>query len=83
MRPSEFYLRESLVLKGGTQMDSGDRCDSAECGAQALVRAQFAAGPLFFCGHHWRKVAEAATGAAVFVVDEQTVPAETSMLHVA
>ena len=64
-------------------MDAGDRCDRAECGAQALVRAQFAAGPLFFCGHHWREVAEAATRAALFVVDEQTVPAESSMLPVA
>ena len=64
-------------------MDTVDRCDRAECGAQALVRAQFAAGPLFFCGHHWREVAEGATRAALFVVDEQTVPAESSMLPVA
>jgi hypothetical protein len=64
-------------------MDAGDRCDSAECGAQALVRAQFAAGPLFFCGHHWREVAEAATRAALTVVDEQEAPAESSMLPVA
>jgi hypothetical protein len=64
-------------------MDAGDRCDRAECGAQALVRAQFAAGPLFFCGHHWREVAEAATRAALTVVDEQEAPAESSMLPVA
>ncbi len=50
-------------------MDTADRCDRAECGAQALVRADFAPGPLFFCGHHWRVVADAATGAALFVMD--------------
>jgi hypothetical protein len=60
-----------------------DRCDRAECGAQALVRAQFATGPLFFCGHHWREVAGAAAQAALFVVDEQTIPAVSTMLPVA
>jgi hypothetical protein len=64
-------------------MDSGDRCDSAECGAQALVRAEFEAGPLFFCGHHWREVAETATQSALLVVDERTAPAETSVVFVA
>lgn len=60
-----------------------DRCDRAECGAQALVRAQFATGPLFFCGHHWREVADTATQAALFVVDEQTAPAASAMVPVA
>jgi hypothetical protein len=64
-------------------MDPGDRCDRAECGAQALVRADFATGPLFFCGHHWREVAESATQAALFVVDEQETLADSSMLPVA
>jgi len=64
-------------------MDTDDRCDYAECGAQALVRAQFTAGPLFFCGHHWRKVAYAAGQAALHVIDEQTTSAESSMLPVA
>ena len=63
-------------------MDTADRCDRAECGAQALVRADFASGPLFFCGHHWREVADAATRAALFVMDEQTAPDETSLLPV-
>jgi hypothetical protein len=45
--------------------------------------AQFASGPLFFCGHHWRKLADAATPVALFVVDERTDPAESSMLPVA
>lgn len=53
-------------------MDSSDRCDRAECGAEALVRAEFATGPLFFCGHHWREVADTATQAALSVVDERT-----------
>jgi hypothetical protein len=60
-----------------------DRCDRAECGAQALVQAQFATGPLFFCGHHWREVADAAARAALFVVDEQVTPAVRTMLPVA
>lgn len=64
-------------------MDTVDRCDRAECGAQALVRAQFAAGPLFFCGHHWREVAYAAGQVALYVQDEQTAPLEPSMLPVA
>ena len=63
-------------------MDTVDRCDRAECGAQALVRADFAPGPLFFCGHHWRKVVDTATLAALFVVDGRTAAAETSMLPV-
>jgi len=64
-------------------MDTVDRCDHAECGAQALVRADFVSGPLFFCGHHWREVADVATQAALFVKDEQTAAAETSLLAVA
>jgi len=64
-------------------MDTVDRCDRAECGAQALVRADFAPGPLFFCGHHWREVADLATQAALFVMDAQTAANETSLLPVA
>jgi hypothetical protein len=64
-------------------MDTADRCDCAECGAQAFVRADFAIGSLFFCGHHWREVADAATRAALFVMDEQTATDETSLLPVA
>ena len=64
-------------------MDAVERCDRAECGAQALVRAEFAAGPLFFCGHHWREVAYAASRAALSVLDEQTALSESSVLPVA
>ena len=64
-------------------MDTVDRCDRAECGAQALVRADFVTGSLFFCGHHWREVQYAASHAALFVLDEQTAPSESSMLPVA
>jgi hypothetical protein len=63
-------------------MDTVDRCDRAECGAQALVRADFAPGPLFFCGHHWREVADVATQAALFVMDEQAAPTESHLLAV-
>ncbi len=64
-------------------MDTIERCDRGGCGAQALVRAQFAAGPLFFCGHHWREVAYAAGQAALYVLDEQTASPESSKLPVA
>ena len=64
-------------------MDAVDRCDRAECGAQALVRADFTTGSLLFCGHHWREVADAASQAALFVMDEQTAADETSLLPVA
>jgi hypothetical protein len=60
-------------------MDTAERCDRAECGAQALVRAEFTTGPLFFCGHHWRKVAPSAHQVALFVVDEQEASAESSL----
>ena len=63
-------------------MDALDRCDRAECGAQALVEAHFASGSLFFCGHHWRELAEAAIEAALFVVDERTAPDESRLLPV-
>jgi hypothetical protein len=71
------------LRKAELEMNSNDRCDRAECGAQALVRADFATGSLFFCGHHWREVADTASQAALFVVDESTAPAETSVLIVA
>ena len=64
-------------------MDAVDLCDRAGCGAPALVRAEFAAGPLFFCGHHWREVAYTAAQAALFVVDERTAPARSNMLDAA
>lgn len=36
------------------QLTHRDRCDVRGCGAQAYIRATFAAGPLYFCGHHGR-----------------------------
>jgi hypothetical protein len=64
-------------------MCSLDRCDFAACDAQALVRAEFITGPLFFCGHHWREVADAAAPAALYVIDEQDNPADSNLLQVA
>ena len=64
-------------------MCSLDHCDFAACGAQALVRAEFVTGPLFFCRHHWRAVADAAGPAALCVIEEQDNPAGSNLLQVA
>ena len=45
-----------------------DRCD--RCGAQAFIRAQFAAGELTFCGHHGRELLVPLQQGALFVQDE-------------
>jgi hypothetical protein len=63
-------------------MDPVEVCDRAECGARALVRAEFVTGPLFFCGHRWREVTNTAAQAALFVVDEQAAPTTSDTLHV-
>ena len=44
-----------------------DRCDA--CGAQAFVRAVFAAGELLFCGHHGRSLKAALQREALLVED--------------
>ena len=35
------------------ELTAEDRCD--KCSARALVRATFATGELYFCGHHARE----------------------------
>lgn len=37
-----------------------DRCDA--CGAQAYVLVQGTTGELLFCGHHYTKIINSATG---------------------
>jgi hypothetical protein len=44
-----------------------DRCD--RCGAQAFIRAVFAAGDLTFCGHHGRELLRPLQREALLVED--------------
>jgi hypothetical protein len=44
-----------------------DRCD--RCGAQAFIRAVFAAGELTFCGHHGRELRRRLEREALLVED--------------
>jgi len=39
-----------------------DRCDSADCNAQAYVKALGVSGELLFCGHHYEEVVNNAVG---------------------
>ena len=64
-----------LVDEEGIPMTTNDRCDYAECNVGALVRIEFVAGPLYFCGHHWRAVEPAARAQALDVADERELAA--------
>jgi len=46
-----------------------DRCD--KCSAQALVRATFMSGELYFCGHHARKIGTSLVLSALEVYDSE------------
>ena len=39
-----------------------DRCDSADCGAQAYIQVTGVTGDLFFCSHHYNKIMDNAVG---------------------
>lgn len=39
-----------------------DRCDSAECGAQAYVLVRGISGELLFCSHHYDKIMKSSSG---------------------
>lgn len=39
-----------------------DRCDSAECGAQAYVLVKGISGELLFCSHHYDKIMKSSSG---------------------
>lgn len=43
-------------------LTANDRCDSANCSAQAYVKATGVSGELLFCGHHYEKVVNNAVG---------------------
>jgi hypothetical protein len=48
-----------------------DRCD--KCGAQAMVRATLISGPLYFCGHHARQIAQKLVAQSIEVYDPEAV----------
>jgi len=54
-----------------TNLSALDRCD--RCGVQARVRASFANGDLYFCGHHAKQfeVANKALGIELFDAGEK------------
>lgn len=43
-------------------LTANDRCDSANCGAQAYVKATGVTGELCFCGHHYELIVNNAAG---------------------
>ncbi len=43
-------------------LTANDRCDAADCGAQAYVKATGVTGELLFCGHHYENVVNNAVG---------------------
>lgn len=43
-------------------LNATDRCDSANCGAQAYVQVTGVTGDLFFCSHHYNKIVDNAVG---------------------
>lgn len=49
-------------------LTAADRCD--ECGAQAYIRVELAAGELLFCGHHGNAKREALQPIAIKWHDE-------------
>ena len=48
-------------------LNISDRCD--KCGAQAMIRATFANGELYFCGHHGRNIGSKLVGQSLVVFD--------------
>jgi hypothetical protein len=51
---------------------ANDRCDSANCGAQAYVITKGIGGELFFCAHHYNKLnGEKLKSFAFEIVDER------------
>ena len=46
----------------GWVLTANDRCDSADCGAQAYLQVTGVTGELFFCSHHYNKIVDNAVG---------------------
>jgi hypothetical protein len=70
-------------------LTAADRCDSADCGAQAYVQVVGVTGDLMFCAHHYNKITSTAVGYdkimkfAYSIVDEQEKLIENRLLEVA
>lgn len=47
------------------ELNAIDRCDGPSCGAAAKAVAEFGAGELLFCGHHWREHRDAIVDTAM------------------
>jgi hypothetical protein len=66
-----------------------DRCDSADCGAQAYVQVVGVTGDLMFCAHHYNNIMSNAVGYdkmmkfAYSITDEQEKLIENRLLEVA
>jgi hypothetical protein len=43
-------------------LTANDRCDNAECSAQAYVLAKGVSGDLLFCSHHYEGIVNNAVG---------------------
>jgi hypothetical protein len=57
--------RDKLLVKEEAKewvLSAIDRCDSAECGAQAYVKVTGVTGDLFFCSHHYNRIVDNAVG---------------------
>lgn len=52
--------KPTIVEADQYQLSPKDRCDS--CGAEALVQVTGLNGDLMFCGHHYNKIMDNATG---------------------
>ncbi len=50
----------TVISEEEYQLSPKDRCDS--CGAEALVQVTGLNGDLLFCGHHYNKIMDNATG---------------------
>jgi hypothetical protein len=55
-------LLESTEVEKTIKLTAMDRCDSANCGAQAYVVAVGVSGELMFCSHHYNKIMNSERG---------------------
>jgi hypothetical protein len=58
-----------MTITKEKELTALDRCD--KCAAQAKVRATFAVGELYFCGHHAREMGTSLVLASVSLYDPE------------
>lgn len=60
-----------------------DRCDTGECGAQALVKVKKSGYDLIFCAHHYHKVQHPLSAQSFKVVEDrrETLHARATEVH--